>query len=145
MTGLIVALRPKHWIKNFFIFLPLIFGSKLFSFHESLQTSVAFFIFSTSSSSVYLVNDVLDIESDRRHPVKLSRPIASGKVTVTAALVTAFILFRVLDIWKPGPIAKINDSHRASSIMWDDVVAGILGNLILQAMIRIEIIPLTSV
>ena len=92
MTELIVALRPKHWIKNFFIFLPLIFGSKLFSFHESLQTSVAFFIFSTSSSSVYLVNDVLDIESDRRHPVKLSRPIASGKVTVTAALVTAFIL-----------------------------------------------------
>ena len=59
--------------------------------------------------------------------------------------VAAFILFRVLDIWKPGPIAKINDNHRASSIMWDDVVAGILGNLILQAVIRTEIIPLTSV
>ena len=92
MKHFITALRPKQWIKNAFLFLPLVFGRKIFSYPENLMTVAAFFLFSLCSSAVYLVNDILDIESDRKHPKKRSRAIASGRLPVSYAWIAALVL-----------------------------------------------------
>lgn len=79
-------LRISHWIKNLFVFVPLLFSQHLFQFDYFLQVLVAFFTFSFASSMVYVFNDILDIEYDRQHPIKKNRPIASGKVSKNKAI-----------------------------------------------------------
>jgi decaprenyl-phosphate phosphoribosyltransferase len=85
------ALRPRQWTKNL-----IIFAAPLFSFAHDLPTwlecCVAFGLFCCLSSSFYLINDLLDVKSDRQHPVKRYRPIASGKVSVPAAIAMAGVL-----------------------------------------------------
>ncbi|MDP2923895.1 MAG: decaprenyl-phosphate phosphoribosyltransferase [Candidatus Omnitrophota bacterium] len=92
MKYLFFSLRPKHWVKNFFIFLPLIFGQKLFVLTITSKTVIAFFLFSLASSASYLINDIIDVEKDKLHPIKRLRPIASGKVSLKDAKNSAFIL-----------------------------------------------------
>ena len=89
---LLYSLRPKHWIKNFFIFLPLIFGKKLFVFPANLMSVAAFFLFSLTAGVAYLINDIVDVRKDRSHPEKCLRPIASGKISIKQAKATALIL-----------------------------------------------------
>ena len=89
---LFFALRSKQWIKNFFIFLPLVFGKKLLAYPIDLKVIAAFFLFSIASSVVYLINDIIDIEKDKLHPTKRLRPIASGKLMVREAWTAAVIL-----------------------------------------------------
>ena len=92
MKYLLYSLRPKHWIKNLFIFAPLIFGKKLFVFPYNLNTAAAFILFCFAASAVYLINDLFDIEQDRRHPIKRLRPIVAGKVKKELAGTVALIL-----------------------------------------------------
>jgi len=92
MKYLFFALRPWQWVKNFFIFFPLIFGKKLFVFPDNLKALVAFSLFSLSAGVVYIINDIIDIERDKFHPVKLLRPIASAKISVKKAWVAASLL-----------------------------------------------------
>jgi len=92
MKYLFLALRPKQWIKNLFIFLPLIFGKKLFVFPVNLNVSIAFFLFSIAAGAAYLINDIVDAERDKHHAVKHLRPIASGKISVRLALISTFVL-----------------------------------------------------
>lgn len=86
------ALRPKQWIKNLIIAGPLIFSNNLFDADKLLLVIFAIALFSAAASAIYLVNDVADIEKDRLHPQKKTRPIAAGKVPVAAALTLAAIL-----------------------------------------------------
>jgi len=92
MKYLFIALRPRQWIKNLFVFLPLIFGKKLFLCPINLKVAGAFFLFSIAASVVYLVNDIVDLEKDRLHPAKRLRPIASGKVSIKQAKFAAYML-----------------------------------------------------
>ena len=92
MKYLFFALRPQHWVKNFFIFLPLVFGKKLAVWPYNVNTLLVFFAFSLAASVAYLVNDILDVEKDKLHPTKRLRPIASGKVKIRDAYLLAFIL-----------------------------------------------------
>lgn len=92
MKYLFFALRPKQWIKNLFIFLPLIFGKKLFDYPINLKVLAAFGIFCLASGAVYLVNDILDVKKDRVHPLKRLRPVASGKLGIAQAVFAAAIL-----------------------------------------------------
>jgi 4-hydroxybenzoate polyprenyltransferase len=89
---LFFALRPKHWIKNGFVFLPLVFGHKLFDVRALWEVSAMFVLFCLASSSVYLINDLEDKEKDKAHPSKRLRPIASGKIKPAQALQTAVLL-----------------------------------------------------
>ncbi len=66
---LIVSLRPPQWLKNLFVFAGLIFGGRLAVLHDSMTALLGFVAFSAISSSVYLYNDLIDIERDRKHPV----------------------------------------------------------------------------
>ncbi len=92
MINTIHSLRPKQWAKNLFIFLPLVFGKKINIFPDNLKTVIAFFLFSIAAGVVYLINDMIDIEKDKLHPVKSKRCIASGKVSSKHAVITALIL-----------------------------------------------------
>ncbi|HQM54984.1 MAG TPA: decaprenyl-phosphate phosphoribosyltransferase [Anaerolineaceae bacterium] len=89
------AMRPRQWTKNAFIFAALVFDRKLLNLHAFLQTLAAFVLFCLLSSSVYLINDILDRESDRAHPIKKNRPIASGDLPVGLALATGILLLLV--------------------------------------------------
>lgn len=79
------SLRPKQWVKNFFIFLPLLFSKKIFNYDDCVMAVMAFVVFSLFSGAVYLFNDILDYKKDRLHPYKCRRPIASGKLQLNFA------------------------------------------------------------
>jgi 4-hydroxybenzoate polyprenyltransferase len=90
--NLFLSLRPGQWTKNLLVFAGLIFARQLFVPEAVVQAFVAFAVFCALSGVVYLVNDVMDRETDRRHPLKSRRPIAAGAVTVRAALAAAGLL-----------------------------------------------------
>lgn len=80
-------LRPSHWAKNLFLYIPLFFAGEIFIFSKVIELLIGFFAFSLIASSIYIINDYKDVEADRIHPVKCKRPIASGAVSKPAALV----------------------------------------------------------
>ncbi len=86
------AMRPRQWTKNAFVLAALVFDRQLFQIPSLERTILTFVIFCLVSSSVHLINDVMDIDSDRLHPVKKNRPIASGKVPVKLAVILSIIL-----------------------------------------------------
>ena len=90
--SLLLSLRPSQWTKNLIVFAALIFGQRLLDMPSLLNALAAFGIFCLLSGVVYLINDVVDRDADRRHPIKRHRPIASGAVGVPAALATALVL-----------------------------------------------------
>lgn len=85
-------LRVPQWIKNFFIFVPLIFSKHLFDIGYFKTSLLGFAIFCMISSSIYIINDLIDIEEDRVHPTKKFRPIAAGLISERLANVIAVIL-----------------------------------------------------
>lgn len=85
-------LRPAQWIKNFFVFAPILFGGALFDIEALLKGIVTFFAFSFAASSIYCFNDIYDVADDRRHPEKRYRPIASGVVSVPQAYALMFVM-----------------------------------------------------
>lgn len=88
--------RLTQWIKNLFVFVPLIFSKHLFQKEYLLTTLLAFFVFCLTSSVVYIINDIIDAESDRSHPQKKFRPIAAGKISSAQALGSASFLFIIV-------------------------------------------------
>ncbi len=88
-------MRPKQWAKNIFIFTALVFDRKLTDIPALLTTVAGAAIFSLISSAVYVFNDIADRESDKQHPTKKNRPIASGKLSLKAAWTAAIILLMI--------------------------------------------------
>jgi len=91
-------LRVPQWIKNFFVFVPLVFSQHLFEKNYFLLVLAGFAIFCLSSSIVYIFNDIIDIERDKVHPVKKFRPIASGNISSRNAFISAFFLILITAI-----------------------------------------------
>ncbi|MCR5130276.1 MAG: decaprenyl-phosphate phosphoribosyltransferase [Prevotella sp.] len=81
MSPILRLIRPKQWIKNVFVFLPLFFGGSLLDTQRLLAAFLTFLAFCFAASSIYCFNDLVDVEADRRHPVKCKRPIASGLIS----------------------------------------------------------------
>ncbi len=92
-TALLRLLRPSQWIKNVFVFAPVLFGGALLDTQALLSALVAFFAFSFAASSIYCFNDIHDVADDRRHPEKCHRPIASGAISVAQAYGLMFLMF----------------------------------------------------
>lgn len=84
--------RPGQWTKNLIIFAALIFSRHLFNPQYSLKTFFAFVLFCAISGGVYILNDIVDLENDRKHPLKSKRPLASGKISKTYAITGFFVL-----------------------------------------------------
>lgn len=85
-------LRIEQWIKNIFIFLPLFFSGFFFDTHFLTKGLFAFIIFSLVASSIYIINDYIDIEADRMHPEKSKRPLASGEISKNKAIFIFILL-----------------------------------------------------
>jgi 4-hydroxybenzoate polyprenyltransferase len=85
-------MRPEQWLKNGFVFAPIVFSGLVGDPDAWLRTILAVVAFCAASSAVYLVNDVIDREADRSHPIKKNRAIASGEVSIATALGVAVIL-----------------------------------------------------
>lgn len=81
------VIRPQQWIKNVFVLVPLFFGGSLLDTTDIIAAVTAAMAFCFISSSIYCLNDIIDVEDDRRHPTKCHRPIASGKISVAQAYV----------------------------------------------------------
>ncbi len=88
-------MRPRQWTKNAIVLAALLFDGQILNIPALLRTILAAFLFCLISSSVYFVNDILDAESDRQHPVKRKRPIASGKLPIPTAIAAAIILLLI--------------------------------------------------
>lgn len=83
--GLLKTMRPHQWVKNLFVVAPLLFAKGLGDTSMMLRAGAAFLLFSLAASTIYLLNDLADVEADRAHPTKRNRPIASGKLSEGAA------------------------------------------------------------
>jgi len=92
ISGIFKTLRPKQWTKNGIVFAALVFDIKLFQFEPFIKTIFGFILLCLISGTVYLINDLVDVEKDRQHPIKKNRPIPTGQVPFGVAVVTAIIL-----------------------------------------------------
>ncbi len=92
ILGILKTLRPKQWTKNGFIFAALVFDIKLLQIDPFIKTAFGFALLCLISGTVYLINDLVDIEKDRQHPIKKNRPIPSGQVPFNIAVIVAIIL-----------------------------------------------------
>jgi 4-hydroxybenzoate polyprenyltransferase len=92
LNALFKTMRPRQWTKNVFIFAALVFDKQLFVLDSFLHTLGGFALFCLISSSVYIFNDLADIEADRQHPEKKNRPIPSGKLPVSTAWIAGILL-----------------------------------------------------
>lgn len=91
LSGLISSMRPRQWPKNGFVFVALLFDRKIFDPASVLAVLGAFVLLCLMSGAVYLMNDLADVESDRLHPTKRNRPLASGRLNPRVAGVASFL------------------------------------------------------
>jgi 4-hydroxybenzoate polyprenyltransferase len=92
LKALIKTMRPRQWMKNALIFTALIFDQQLDNLPAFLNTLAGFLLFSLLASTVYIINDIADLEGDRQHPAKSKRPLAAGLLPIKVARVSALIL-----------------------------------------------------
>jgi decaprenyl-phosphate phosphoribosyltransferase len=91
MTPYIKLLRPNHYVKNLLIYAPLFFTFN-FNFSHFISNTIAFIYFSLIASSIYILNDISDIDEDKNHPVKKYRPLAFGSVSIKSARILMILL-----------------------------------------------------
>jgi len=97
IRGLLTLMRPRQWVKNAFVFAPLIFAGEFLKLQSIEKVALAALIFCVASSATYILNDLSDIERDRRHPKKSqTRPLASGLISVPQAITLLLVLYAVL-------------------------------------------------
>ncbi|MGC8660328.1 MAG: UbiA family prenyltransferase, partial [Desulfomonilaceae bacterium] len=100
-SSLIKLARPGQWIKNGFVLMPLVFSGRLFCPYDSVKTLGVFISFCLAASATYAINDFMDKDQDRIHPLKRHRPLASGAVSPSVALVfvAGLLAAMILNSW----------------------------------------------
>ena len=103
MRKYLKLIRVKHYLKNILILLPAILTQQLFCRQVFFECVAGIIIFSMVSSVIYVVNDIRDVESDREHPTKCMRPLASGEISVQAAKrLVLIIMVGIIVVWRVG-------------------------------------------
>lgn len=85
-------IRISNWIKNLFVFVPLIFSLHLFHTEYFIKSTITYLLFCIASSAIYVINDIVDLDADRQHPIKKNRPLASEKFSINFAYIISIIL-----------------------------------------------------
>ncbi len=98
MTKYLKLLRVEQWVKNLFVFAPLFFSGNITNFDLLIKSLFAFVVFSFAASTVYILNDYSDIESDKKHPEKSKRPLASGVISKSTAVVFFIGLIAMISV-----------------------------------------------
>ena len=109
MKEYLKLIRVKHWLKNMLVLFPIFFNMNIHKIKYSKVLLIAFFIFCFTSSIIYIINDINDIEKDKLHPVKKIRPLASGKISKKNAVIT-LITISIINIVLISILYKINRS-----------------------------------
>src|SRR5215472_16504637 len=128
LSALLVALRPRQWTKNGSLFVGLIFAVQLLVWPSFWRAAIGFLVFCLASSSIYLLNDMLDLERDQQHPVKRNRPIASGRLPISWAIITMSLLlllcclFLGILFFLPGKSHDIYASFGGSNLLFTGIV-----------------------
>jgi 4-hydroxybenzoate polyprenyltransferase len=131
--NLLISMRPKQWVKNVFIFAPMIFSLHMFQLDFIKRSLLAFFLFSLITGGIYIFNDILDREKDQLHPEKKNRPIAAGRLSIAGAGIFAFVLLAgVLSL-----TAYVNREFFYISLFY--VFLNLLYSLLLKSMVIIDI------
>ncbi len=102
VTATIKLIRVKQWVKNLFVFAPLVFSLQLFGVTPLIETIAVFFAFSLVASSIYALNDIVDAERDRYHPKKKDRPLPLGLLSLPEAALIGLLCLGggfLLGIW----------------------------------------------
>jgi len=102
LVNYLKLIRTHQWVKNVFVFIPLLFSHNLFERDYFLITLFAFFVFSLASSTIYVINDIIDIEADRAHPLKKNRPLPSGAISKTSAVITFIAILILIGLLLPN-------------------------------------------
>src|SRR6266851_669480 len=92
VVALVAAMRPRQWTKILALFVGIVFAQRLLDLSAFERAFVAFVVFCLASSSIYLLNDLFDLENDRQHPVKCKRPLASGRLPKSWAVAAMCVL-----------------------------------------------------
>lgn len=98
MKKYLKLIRIKHWLKNILIFLPLFFSGNLLNIDKITYSILAFSSFSILASIVYIINDIADLEKDKKHPIKKYRPLASNQISLKTAYLIMIILTLILSV-----------------------------------------------
>jgi decaprenyl-phosphate phosphoribosyltransferase len=104
LKNYLILIRPKDWAKNLFLFVPVFFAGIIFNGEVLFAIFRGFICYCLVASSIYIINDYRDIEEDKKHPIKKTRPMASGKIPTSAGLTIAilFLIAGFLGAWFIG-------------------------------------------
>ena len=139
LPGIVKSLRIHQWIKNFFVFAPLLFGRLIADLPSLSSAAGAFFCFCLISSGVYLINDILDLERDRAHPIKSKRPLVQGEIEKSQVAFSSVFLLAIslglayvlsLRLFAVGilyVLLNLGYSYRLKKVIIIDVIAIALG------------------
>src|SRR5688572_18144486 len=138
LGALAQSLRPAQWVKNGFVLVPLVFAHRLDRLDLSLRAAIAFLAFCAASSAVYLLNDLRDRESDRRHPLKSLRPIAAGRLGALPAVAAAVALLAL------AAIASLRLDGRFGLVLAAYVALNVLYSLGLKRVVILDVMAIAA-
>jgi 4-hydroxybenzoate polyprenyltransferase len=131
-------MRPKQWTKNVIIYAGLVFDGQLFNLNSVARVTVSFALLCLAASTVYIINDLVDIERDKLHPKKKYRPLASGQLSIPLAISAAVFLpiFAIILSWLYSPIFSV--------ILLIYIVTNILYSFRLKHIVLIDVMTITA-
>lgn len=131
-------LRLSDWLKNIFVFVPLVFSKHLFHTDYILTVASGFIAFSIASGMVYVFNDIIDADRDRLHPLKKDRPVASGELNKSRAAFLLFVLFIIVLLF------TILLNNKFILIIWTYILINLLYTLYLKKIVIADIFSIAS-
>ena len=148
MKDILRLIRPKQWLKNVFVLVPMFFGGALTNGATVYASLVAFVAFCFIASSIYCFNDIIDVEADRRHPVKCKRPIASGAILMKSAyglmalmavlaILTTLLLQTPLLLPRGGEIESASESLPSGRLVGVSSWEGLVGVLLFYFLLNL--------
>jgi len=140
IKSIVSLLRVYQYPKNFFVFAPAFFSGRLKEENVFMQSCIAFVMFCLLSSVVYILNDILDLENDKNHPVKKQRPLASGNISVIQALILLSGL--ILVFLATGILMKVSTIQAVPFIFY--FILNLLYSLWMKRMVLVDVFTLSS-
>jgi 4-hydroxybenzoate polyprenyltransferase len=136
--GLFRTMRPKQWTKNVIIYAGLVFDGQLFHLDAFLRVTLSFILLCLAASTVYIINDLVDIERDKLHPKKKYRPLPSGQLSIPLAISAAIVLpiIAIFIAWLYSPIFSV--------ILIIYIVINILYSFRLKHVVLIDVLTITA-
>lgn len=136
LKALIQIMRPKQWIKNSFVFAALVFSGRFMEVPLLFINIKTFILFCLTSSTIYILNDLVDIEKDKLHPEKRNRPLPSGKISKRAAIILDILIFVIV------VLLSIKDI-KLFSILFIYLVLNVLYSFKLKNVVIIDVMIIT--